>query len=298
MTDFKLKINLGEASIELEGEAILVKEILNDLKETGLGVLTKVATNQNDKASSIDKCNAINNTNADVEEVSTESTEYPSLKDLMYNDSIKSESDIIIVFVHYLSSFGQNVVGESAIKENYQEFNLWKKARSNFKTNIKKLIRAKKMSSVDSGYILTQKGKDDADAIIFGRQREKETKKDKINKSTKNNFTNYQTVELNLTREDKAELIKLYSNKEDLNTIDKVLLASHWYKNNRQETIINKDIVFTILRNANVSTAFSIQDALGNAKKKNYYSKTGKAGEFEFSYLGEDYVTEHLLIQE
>lgn len=77
-----------------------------------------------------------------------------------------------------------------------------------------------------------------------------------------------------------------------------MLLASHWYKNNRQETIINKDIVFTILRNANVSTAFSIQDALGNAKKKNYYSKTGKAGEFEFSYLGEDYVTEHLLIQE
>ncbi len=84
----------------------------------------------------------------------------------------------------------------------------------------------------------------------------------------------------------KAELIKLYSNKEDLNTIDKVLLASHWYKNNRQETIINKDIVFTILRNANVSTAFSIQDALGNAKKKNYYSKTGKAGEFEFFLFG------------
>ena len=96
----------------------------------------------------------------------------------------------------------------------------------------------------------------------------KKLKKIKLIKSTKNNFTNYQTVELNLTREDKAELIKLYSNKEDLNTIDKVLLASHWYKNNRQETIINKDIVFTILRNANVSTAFSIQDALGNAKEK------------------------------
>ena len=136
MADFKLKINLGEASIELEGEGTLVKEILNDLKETGLGVLTKVATNQNDKASSIDKCNAINNTNVDAEEASTESSEYPSLKDLMYNDSIKNESDRIIVFVHYLSSFGQNVVGESAIKENYQEFNLWKKARSNFKTNI------------------------------------------------------------------------------------------------------------------------------------------------------------------
>ena len=138
------------------------------------------------------------------------------------------------------------------------------------------------MSSVDSGYILTQKGKDDADAIIFGRQREKETKKIKLIKVPKNNFTNYQTVELNLTREDKAELIKLYSNKEDLNTIDKVLLASHWYKNNRQETIINKDIVFTILRNANVSTAFSIQDALGNAKKKIIIRKLVKQESLNF----------------
>lgn len=32
MTDFKLKIVLGEATIELEGEGQLVKEIFNDLK--------------------------------------------------------------------------------------------------------------------------------------------------------------------------------------------------------------------------------------------------------------------------
>ncbi len=295
MADFKLKINLGETSIELEGEGTLVKEILNDLKETGLGILAKVSTNQNDKASSIDNCNIENNAIINAEETSTESSEYPSLNDLMYNGSIKSESDRIIVFIHYLSSFGQNVVSEIAIKENYQGFNLWKKARSNFKTNIKKLIRAKKISSADNGYILTQKGRDDADAIIFGKPREKEVKKDKANKSAKNNFTNYQNVELNLTREDKAGLIQLYVNKESLNTVDKVLLASHWYKSNRQENIINKDIVFTLLRNANVSITFSIQDALGNAKKKNYYSKTGKAGEYEFSYLGEDYVANKLL---
>ncbi len=33
-------------------------------------------------------------------------------------------------------------------------------------------------------------------------------------------------------------------------------------------------------------------------RKRIIIPKTGKAGEFEFSYLGEDYVTEHLLIQE
>ncbi len=41
------------------------------------------------------------------------------------------------------------------------------------------------MSSVDSGYILTQKGKDDADAIIFGRQRKKKLKKIKLIKVPK-----------------------------------------------------------------------------------------------------------------
>ena len=47
-----------------------------------------------------------------------------------------SQIELLFLFIIYLL-FGQNVVGESAIKENYQEFNLWKKARSNFKTNIK-----------------------------------------------------------------------------------------------------------------------------------------------------------------
>ncbi len=299
MTDFKLKINLGEASIELEGEGTLVKEILSDLKETGLGVLADKQIVEKQKYVSENK-DEIKITDGSAE-VTQECPEYPPIKDLIISERLNNEQEKLLVFAFYLSNYGQDVVSENAIRDEYKKMNLWSKSISgNFKSNIKKLIRDKKSLSsygTDS-YLITQDGKEYAKDIIFGASKTSETKKIKNTKITKSSIQKCDIVELNLTREDKAELIRLYSNKDNLNTIDKVLLASYWYKNNRQEVIINKDIVFTVLRNANVSVTFSIQDALGNAKKKDYYSKTGKVGEYEFSYLGEDYVTNKLLVQE
>ena len=113
MTDFKLKIVLGEATIELEGEGQLVKEILNDLKGNGLGVLTTNKKFGNRGITSIDTCvnNEIKN-----DFVQTENP-YPLIQDVIMADYAQNGQEKLLVFAFYSSDYGSRPITHEEIKQ-------------------------------------------------------------------------------------------------------------------------------------------------------------------------------------
>lgn len=301
MTDFKLKIVLGDATIELEGEGQLVKEILEDLKETGLGNLAKTVPVQKQEPK-IQECNIDNTRVAEEENIEQCETELPNIKDLIISGNLHNDQEKILIFAYYLSNYGQDVVSEDEIRNKFKEMNLWtNSACGNFKTNIKKLIGDKKFLSSygDTGYIVTQCGQEQVKAIILGQGQSTKKQKSKNNKTAKNSIIKYEFIDLNLSTEDKKNLVDLFFEKDNLKATEKVALASYWYKKQKNENAVNKDIVYSILKNANMSTSFNIQGALINAKKRNnYFYPSNNNGEYEISHIGEEYVENNLLIQE
>ena len=98
MTEFKLKINIGDASIELEGDGVLVKEIFKDLKETGLGNLS--ANIQPLKKECIPISNDVIEPNDFSENEScVVSEKFPPIKDLIIQGKLSNEQDKLFEFL-------------------------------------------------------------------------------------------------------------------------------------------------------------------------------------------------------
>lgn len=288
MADFKLKIVLGEATIELEGEGQLVKEIFNDLKSNGLGVLTTNKKFGNRGITSIDTCvnNEIKN-----DFVQTENP-YPLIQDVIMADYAQNGQEKLLVFAFYSSDYGSRPITHEEIKQFGKDNNC--PITNNFNYYYKALIKDKYLKSCNSeSCMVTQKGKEFAIKIINNENEVAEKKKTKIQKPV----IKYDLVELHFNDKEKRTLLELFQQHQNLSNIDKILLATNFYKDNKDDKIVNKDIIFTILKNANVSTSFSIKDALSNAKKKNYFFSGQNKGEYELSHIGEEYVENNLLIQ-
>jgi len=293
MDDFKLKISLGEASVELEGESAVVKEMFDELRTNGLGALTYISNivvaRPSSQANAISCADIIDNGSSDNEQADKD---YPVLEDFLYSDVIKDEQERILIFSFYLSSYGKDAVDVESIKTKYRETKYWNRTVSaNFQTNMRKLIGKKKyLRTCDSGYLLTKEGREEAERIIFSEPSDKA--KNKKNKPAAGNLQRYEMLELGLSSEDKKELMDLFRDKENLSAIDKTMLVSFWYKENKKIDIVNINIIYTLLKSAGAAINFSIKDSLGNAKRKNYFYPDGAKGEFQISHIGEAYVNE------
>lgn len=299
MSDFKLKINFGNANIELEGEGELVKEILLDLKANGLGELSKCydlkqTVNPPNYQGLEDPVNVSNIQDASLfaEQLCT-GRAYPPVKDIVLKNLTKTEPERVLIFAFYASNHGAKPVSKDDIKEQYLSTDLWTNSvRSNLTYNIKSLIKDNYISTYNaSSYILTSEGKEQAENIIFSTSTS--TVKNKTNGKKKP--TKYEAIEMDLNSEEKRSLLDLFTNHQPKSNIDKIMLVSYWLNENKGSKIISKDLVFTILKNANVSVIFSIQDALTNAKRKNYLFATSTKGELELSHIGEEYLSKELL---
>lgn len=292
MGELKLKINLGGAYIELEGEGSLVKEILDDLKTDGLGAL---ASNSLPTQQPIDaKKQDINDINATKEETKEElpNEEYPPLQDILISGYAKTGQEKLLVFAFYSSDYGTKPISTEDIKGLGAQNNY--SIAKNFTYYLNALRKDRYISSYNSdSYTLTQKGKEQAQNIILNKETEKTTKKQKTPKTP----PKYNLIEMNFIPDEKKDLLDVFSKNSSLSKIDTVLLACDWLSKNRQTKIVTQDTIFTILKTANASTNFKIPDALGNAKKKNYFSSTQTKGEFELNHIGEEYISKNLMPQ-
>lgn len=303
MSDFKLKINLGSANIELEGEGELVKEIFTDLKSNGLGKLSNNITStilqetQDNLAvtNNIETFNTVNTLDVNIQE----DENYPAIKDIVLRNLTKKETERVLVFAFYASKYGKNLVSKNDIKEQYSSIDLWTKSISgNFNTYIKSLIKDKYLSTYNEDYYnVTPKGIEKANSIVLELDVSDNSETKNNGKKRIKKISKYDEVGIDLNKDERKDLLDFFIKYTPKNNIDKVILVAFWLNKNKNIKFINRDIIFTILKNANISTVFSIKDALSNAKKKNYLFASNTRGEFELSHIGEDYLSNEILIE-
>lgn len=171
MSEFKLRVSIGSANIELEGESELVNKFFGEIRENGLGKLAEfhIAPIQHNESTEItsnqDIANQLQYTDAVVE---NPSFNYPTLKDIVLSNKIKKETNWILIYTLYATDFGKKAVPKKEISSMYKSTNRYTATRSkNFAANIKKLVTDKLISAInDNDFIITDKGKEEANKLL------------------------------------------------------------------------------------------------------------------------------------
>ena len=172
MTDFKLKVSIGSANIELEGDSELVNKFFNEIRDKGLGKLAefRILPNLQGESPIGTEMNQDNVNQIKPIEVVVDSacSNYPTLKDIVLSNKVKKEPNWILVYTLYATEFGTKAVSKKEISLMYKKTNRYTSARSkNFAANIKKLVTDKLISAInDNDFIITDKGKEEAKKLL------------------------------------------------------------------------------------------------------------------------------------
>lgn len=300
MDNFKLKLNVGDASIELEGNGDLVHCIFNELRENGLGKLAHGVKYVEKEEKVIDKDttsipndNSISDKSVELKK-SIADTELPNLNDFVIKGNPSTEAEWLLVYVLYQSERGSKLFTKEEIRQKYRETNRYTDTRNkNFAVNYKSLISSNFISSVnDTDYKITPLGKDTAEAIVLAEGEDKKKTKRQAKSFTSDT---YKIVELNLLEDERKDFRNYYSGFKTLTNMEKAIVISNWLKEKKQMEEIDKDILFTMLKIANVNTSFDIKAALVNAKSNNKYFVSGtEKGKYKLHHIGEDAVRQLL----
>lgn len=143
---FKLRVCIGNANIELEGEGELVHTIFSELRENGLGNLSvSVDTHQvsqNVVDNKIDITQGENDRQVDEsEQIRTGSIKLPNIKDIVMKDLPKTETEWLLIYALYASEEGTSAFTAETLRQLYHDSNRFTETRNkNFSTNLKKQL--------------------------------------------------------------------------------------------------------------------------------------------------------------
>jgi len=304
MPDFKLKINVGFANIELEGDGELVNKIFDDLKNNGLGELSKCFNNASPIINNspiallhdnLNNQETINSQEiANYDENSNQPQEYPTINNAIIKDLAKSEPEWVLLYCFYLSKFGEQLISKQSIKDIYEETGRKTTQRlKNFTNNLTSLVRNDCLTIHNTDeYILTPLGKQNAIDIL--NQTKSESKNTKKRKPR--TIKQIEGIDLDLSTDEQKSLMNFYLGLQPKSNIDKVILLLYWLNKNKNDETIDKNKIVSLLRAVSEPYSFSIPDALQNAKKQNkYLIATGNKGEFMLSHIGISHIEQELL---
>ncbi len=293
---FKLKVCIGNANIELEGEGNLVHTIFSELREDGLGKLSdsvpaELKNDVPDKG--IDNNIPCEKNSAETKEPQIkEASKLPQINTIVIKNLPKTEAEWIVVYALYVSEQGAKIFNKEDLCQLYQESGRLDESRNkNFSTNLKKAIAADWFTIVnDNTYSLSEAGKKIAYEIIQRPASSDGGKKAK--KSPSSSKTTYTIADLGLDEEQRQELKQYLLSFKDINNMEQVVLIA--YKLTQYGiTEFNGDIVFTALRIADLPISFDLRAALKNAKnQKNYFISGNETGMYKLYHLGEDHAKE------
>ena len=294
---FKLKVCIGNANIELEGEGNLVHTIFSELRENGLGKLSASVPGESkndvpDKGVgnniSCEEKNCIEPKESQIREDS----KLPQINTIVIKNLPKTEAEWIAVYALYVSEQGTKIFNKENLRQLYQDSGRLDDSRNkNFSKNIKKAIAEDWFEIVnDDTYSLSEAGKKIAYEIIQRTASNDGGKKAK--KPTSFSKPTYTIVDLGLDEEQRQELKQYLLSFKDINNMEQVALIA--YKLAQYGvTEFNADIIFTTLRIADSPISFDLRAALNNAKnQKNYFISGSEVGMYKLHHLGEDHAKE------
>jgi hypothetical protein len=167
----KIKVTIGEISIELEGSTNVVLEKFEELKTSGLGNLIpsqnlflskpKVENKQVDEGNK-------NQTVVPQEVKSNSNSSYPSLREINLKGSPKNEPEWILVYGFYASDYGKDEFVRERLIQFYKDTKRETKSRiANLSNNLKNLLKQGKLRFLnDNDIVLTPEGVAAVEEII------------------------------------------------------------------------------------------------------------------------------------
>lgn len=298
MGDFKLKIAIGNAQIELEDEGELVHTIFQELRETGLGNISPLmsAEHQNlgDGSSNQNSSDELPNEPVESSPIndSTLGFELPSLNNVVMQGLPQKESEWLLVYALYASNCGRQPFTREDLRTKYVESNRVTSSHNNhFAENLKILASTKYISAINAtDFRLEQLGLEKARDILSGSVVAKKASRTKGSVS-KRTLSTYEFLDLGLTAEERTR-IKVFWNQHDHSlNINKAVLAAYWLKENKAVVDFTSNHLFTILRTVEESTSFDLFSAITNAKRnKNYFMNGSIPKSYTITHIGEDYI--------
>lgn len=166
----KIKVTIGEISIELEGNTNVVLEKFEELKTTGLGNLIP---NQNvlisQPKTEIKKVDETSLKQPVTKpKVKSANPSYPSLREINLKGSPKNEPEWILVYGFYASDYGEKEFDRESLLQFYKETKRETKSRiANLSNNLKNLLKQGKLRFLnDHDIVLTTDGKTAVEDII------------------------------------------------------------------------------------------------------------------------------------
>ncbi len=294
---FKLKVCVGDANIELEGDGKLVHTIFSELRENGLGKLGTsefmLPRYEEVDETSITKIEenvpVTNNENVDTHDHKEKSAILlPNIKDVVLKNLPKTEAEWMLVYAFYASDEGKKAFTEDDVRQMYHASNRFTESRNkNFATNRRKAVTSNWFITInDTEYSLTDRGKALAYEIL---QRTSEDSSSKKTKKTINSAkATYSIIDLGLDEGQRQDFKQYILSFSSLNNMDRAVIIA--YRLNQYDVIeINENTIFTALRIAGLPTSYDLKGSLSNGKSfKNYYVPGNTPGMYKLHHLGED----------
>ncbi len=297
MSDFKLKITMGNAQIELEGEGELVHTIFQELRESGLGNISPlVSVERHDLHDrNTDQSDSGELPNESVDNVESDSAigfELPSLNNVVMQGFPQKESEWLLIYALYASNCGKTFFSREDLKAKYVETNRVSTSHNNhFLENLKILVSSKYISAISAtDFRLEQAGIVKARDILSGSTLDKKASKTKRAPS-KHAPSTYELLDLGLSAEEREQIKNFWVQHDHSSNINKAVLAAYWLKDNKTLVEFTPNHFFTILRTVDESTSFDLPSAITNAKRlKNYFTNGSTKGSYSITHIGEDYI--------
>ena len=159
MEDYaKIKINIKNINIELEGNQEFVKDLFCNLTQLGLGKLEEYSKDNYimpfDKYKDSDNIEC--NVKSDRKDVDNE--QFPSLKDAILRNYAVGEPQWCLLYGYYLLREGKEFFTKEDLKQKYEESGRMTETRKkNFSTNVKACVRKGWFSYKDNRFLFLTK---------------------------------------------------------------------------------------------------------------------------------------------
>lgn len=298
MNTFKLKVVVGTAQIELEGDGDLVHSIFQELRENGLGKLAIPVENclpTMNPTKDVEKASEGSQEEADIKTTTGTSDlvdeELPTLENVVLQGTPKMECDWLLVYATYCSNQGKSLFTKDDLRAKYDETKrTTDSTKKNFAKNIKALVSSKYISAVNSNeFRLETVGLAQAKSILLGYGDDKKGKRN--NSSKRKKPPTYSLLELNLSKEQRQSFRDFWISHDHSANMDKALLVAYWLKKEKGLDDFSAKHLFTMLRTIEESTSFDLAAAIRNGKNlKNYFILDSNSEAYKLHHIGEDHV--------
>lgn len=285
----KLKVCIGAANIELEGEGNLVHTIFLELREKGLGKLSEHSVVQ--PIAELPKENGLaasTQEEMDKDDASVQPKDLsniPSLDTIVIKNLPKTEAEWILIYAFFVSEQGTKAFTEDNLREIYHSSGRWNESRrKNFSANVKKTVMEDWLSSInDSTYSLLEAGASKALEIL-----QRSAKSVASKKTTNSPKITHKPIDLGLNEAQRQEFKQYLLSFSSVNNMDRAVLIAYKLAQYGINDF-DENSIFTALRIADLPTSYDMKSSLTNGKaKKNYFILSDTAGMYKLYHLGED----------